>query len=240
MKIAYYPLHYGSDYLAHSIMSIYDFMDKIYILYTDTPSHGHGTTMPNPDSREKLKAAAFSHDPAKKIIWHEGHWTHEGQQRDTIFSLAKDADYVFAVDSDEIWYPETITDALKKAESSGVRTHCIRMLTLWRSFNWACKDEMQPVRVICPKRAGGVSYLEGRVLHFGYARTVEEVRYKMSCHGHKGEWRSDWFDKYKNWPASGNKDLHPTCVNTWNAEPFDKTTLPAFMRSHPYYNLPVI
>ncbi len=237
--IAYYPLHYGSDYLSYSIKSIYNYVEKIYILYTDTPSHGHGTSLRNPDNREKLKAC-ITDDPQHKIVWTEGHWSGEGKQRDSIETLVPDADLIIAVDSDEIWTPEVITKAIEDAKNSDVKQHCIRMLTFWRSFNWVCTDEMQPVRIIAPKRKSGVKYLEGRVLHFGYSRSVESTSYKISCHGHHDEWRGDWINKFKNWPASGNDDLHPTCKDTWFAKPYDKTFLPDFMHNHPYFSLDVI
>jgi hypothetical protein len=107
---------------------------------------------------------------------------------------------------------------------------------------------MMPVRIIHPNRPARINgkdapvhYLNGSVFHFGYARSIEDIRYKISCHGHKSEWRNDWFDnKYCKWPASGNNDLHPTCRDTWNAQPYDKMLLPEFMRSHPYFSLDVI
>lgn len=243
MRIAYYALHYGSDYLGWSIRSIYDHVDQIHILYTDKPSHGHSSPLPNPDSREKLKKSSLTFgDPGNKIKWHEGHWGWEGQQRDTIFEIAKreGADTVLVVDADEIWPEDVIKKALEEGDASPVRNNLIRMHTFWRSFSWTCTDEMMPVRLIYPNKPVGVKYLSGRVLHFGYARSVEDVQYKISCHGHKGEWRSEWFDRYRTWPASGNNDLHPTCRDTWNAQPYDKTQLPEYMKSHPYYDKEVI
>jgi hypothetical protein len=246
MNIAYYALHYGSDYLTHSIRSIYNFVDEIHILYTDKPSHGHSSTMTNPDSREKLKAAAAAGDPKGKVVWHEGHWSGEGQQRDTIFEIAdkKNVERILVVDADEIWHEDTIRQAYKEGDEKGARNNLIRMLTFWRSFSWVCTDEMMPVRLIYPKRAtlrnATTNYLPGRVNHFGYARSVNEIAYKLSCHGHKAEWRNEWFERYKNWPASGNNDLHPTCRDTWNATKYDKNLLPSCMRDHPYWNLEVI
>jgi hypothetical protein len=223
---------------------VYDFVDKIYILYTDTPSHGHsGCKLSNPDTRDKLRAAAHTFtDPKGKINWHEGKWTHEGQQRDSIYEISKSdhPDMIITVDSDEIWRPETITSMINEGSKSEHREYMIKMLTFWRSFSWICTDNMLPIRMVCPKKPSGKRYIDDRVLHFGYARSIDAIKYKMSIHGHLNEWRKDWFDRYCNWPKSGNNDLHPTCVNTWNAIPYDKTQMPEFMRSHPYYNLDII
>jgi cellulose synthase/poly-beta-1,6-N-acetylglucosamine synthase-like glycosyltransferase len=243
MIIAYYALHYGSDYLGYSIKSIYDFVDEIHILYSDKPSHGHVSTLPNNDSKDKLcKSSLIFGDAKNKIKWHDGNWAYEGQQRDTIYKIAADrgADTILVVDADEIWTPEVIKSTLEEGSKSNSRNNLIRMLTFWRSFSWICTDEMMPVRLIYPNRPMSVKYLTGRVLHFGYARSIEDIKYKMSCHGHKNEWRADWFDRYCKWPASGHEDLHPTCVKTWNAQPYDKKLLPEFMHTHPYFNLDII
>jgi len=242
MIIAYYALHYGSDYLTYSIKSIYDQVDLIYILYASKPSHGHSTAMTNTDSRAKLEAAAYKHDPQRKIRWTDGDWAHEGKQRDSIFPIAKEqgAKLVVVVDSDEIWDRKVLSDGIQKALANNNRTSLIKMLTLWRSFSWACYDEMAPVRMIRPDLTTGTQYLDGRVFHFGYARALADIRYKISIHGHNNEWRKEWLAKYENWPASGNEDLHPTCRNTWNASPFDKNLLPEFMKEHPYWDKEVI
>jgi hypothetical protein len=243
MIIAYYALHYGSDYLAYSIRSVYDHVDKIYILYANRPSHGHTSGMVNPDNKDKLRAASlYFGDPKGKINWVDGNWTHEGQQRDSIFPIAKSigAKLIVVVDSDEIWDEKVLSNGITKAMASPDRTTFAKMLTLWRSFSWACYDEMGPVRMIRPDLQGGVHYLDGRVFHFGYARSLENIRYKISIHGHNSEWRKEWLAKFENWPTSGNSDLHPTCVNTWNASPFDKNLLPGFMKEHPYWGMEVI
>ena len=51
--LAYYPVHYGAEYLDASIRSISDQVDKIVILYTTHPSYGHGTSTPCPESESE-------------------------------------------------------------------------------------------------------------------------------------------------------------------------------------------
>jgi hypothetical protein len=247
MIIAYYTIHYGSDYLGWSIKSVYDFVDKIYILYTSTPSQGFSTNLGNPDTREKLVASAYLFgDPKNKIQWIEGQWPNEGAHRAAIKNVSSQdcPDMILAVDSDEIWYPDVLENSIKEARDSKVDTCVIRMLTLWRSFSWSCTDEMQPIRITLPKMPQGTYKLQtssnGRVLHFGYARDLASIRYKMTVQGHRAEWRPEWYSRYENWPLSGNNDFHPVVENVWNAIPFDKSKMPAFMREHPYYNLEVI
>jgi hypothetical protein len=240
MIVAYYPIHYGSDYLGYSLKSIYDHVDQIHILYTDRPSHGHGTRLANPDNLDKIKQASMLFgDPKNKIIWHHGHWSNEGQHRDTIFGIAAkaNANMVLAVDTDEIWDAQVLENAIKKAYAGNCRYNLIRMLTFWRSFHKVATDEMMPVRIIMPNAPVGHNYLEGRVYHFGYARTIDNIEYKLSIHGHRNEWRQDWIHTFKEWPNSRNTDLHPTCHGMWDLTDFDKSTLPHYMHQHPYYNL---
>lgn len=243
MKIAYYPIHYGSDYLGYSIKSIYDHVDQIHILYASQPSHGHGTTLKNPDTLEKIKESSLIFgDPKDKIVWHHGKWPYEGAQRDEVYNIAKkvDADMILAVDADEIWDKDVLDQAIVDSFKNNKRYNLIRMLTFWRCFHKVARDEMLPNRIIMPKVAEGNNYLTGRVNHFGYARTVDNIEYKISIHGHKNEWRKDWIDVYKNWPKSRDTDLHPTCVDFWSLSDFDKSTLPEHMRQHPYYNKELI
>jgi len=248
MIIAFYALHYGSDYLGWSIKSIYDFVDKIYILHTEKPSYGHVSNLSNPDNMQKLIASAnLFGDPKGKIKWIDGYWSNEVEHRKHVLQATSNdnPDMILTVDSDEIWNTEVLLKSFKEAEASNNRQCRIRMLTLWRSFSWHCLDEMWPIRFTFPKKNGsgcnGVCRGEyERVFHFGYARDLESIRYKISIHGHKGEWRQDWLERFEKWPASGNQDFHPVERNAWTITPYDKTQMPSFMETHPYYNLDLI
>ena len=103
MRIAYYALHYGKEYLAYSIRSIQDAVDEIHILYTAKPSFGHGTDAVNPDTLVELEREAMRF-ATKPIIWHPGTWAQEGQHRDTIIEIAKQrgATVIATVDADEL------------------------------------------------------------------------------------------------------------------------------------------
>lgn len=247
MILAYCPLHYGADYLGWSIKSLYDHVDRILILYTSSPSQGYTTNLKNPDTENALKESAYQFgDPSNKIVWSSGTWPHEGAHREAAYAYASHigADTIVALDADEVWAQDVIEHSLKAARMSPVRTQRIRMLTLWRSFSWHCMDNMWPIRIVMPSKPEGFNNLgldpEMRVFHFGYARELCQIEYKVTVQGHRGEWRQDWMDKFKNWPSSGNSDLHPVCHNVWNAQPFDKQRLPEFMRSHPFYDRDII
>lgn len=242
MIVAYYILHYGSDYLNWSIQSIYQHVDKILLVYTDVPSHGTTQTIQNPDTRDAVHAAAFAtSDPENKLIWEEGRFGSEGQHRDYAMRRARDlgATKIIVTDFDEIWTAEAIKEVIGKLNTEKVRHQMIRMTTLWRSFNHVCHDNMWPCRGMNLDIAEGHGYSHATVFHFGYARTVKEIEYKLSIHGHRHELKPNWLETFKNWPNVENKNLHPTC-NFWDAQPFDKEKLPEIMRSHPYWDVSLI
>jgi len=250
---AYYAIHYGADYLEHSIRSIYDYADLIGIFYTALPSHGHrDPTLRNPDSREALQAALVrAHDPQAKVHWYDGNWFSESQHRNHAIQVMQSlgAEIVLMVDSDEIWDGQALEEALAWATTEiDASRLCVNFVHFWRSFGWVCRDEMMPARLIMRNEMGRDKFirLSTPVLHFGYAQRPEMVRYKATIHGHRGEWRSGWFDgKFLAWspyPADGARvgDVHPTCGGIWYPDRFDREKLPGFMRSHAYWDMELI
>jgi hypothetical protein len=241
--LAYVSCHYGKDYLGYAIRSIYPFVDKILILYTPKPSYGHHTELVNPDNEKDIRLAAFKFgDPDHKIKWMEGQYGNEGQHRHVATEYAQNMGYdtVMALDYDEIWDHESIRSAIQYVINSDKKIFRVPMIHFWRSFNYVCRDLAQPVRFT--KLSGeGDAYvpLETPVYHFGYAIPTDLLAYKSSIHGHKDEWRENWFNEV--WLADRRTDVHPTCEQDfWTPEDFDKRKLPKFMRKHPFYNLEVI
>lgn len=241
--MAFVCLHYGSDYLGYAIKSVYDFVDKVLVLYSERPSHGHTGGLVNPDTPEVLKDAAFQFgDPENKIMWVTGRWPNEGGHRNAATKYAQDekADALLVVDADEIWHPDAVEPTLKFAMDNASDRVCrARMIHFWRSFSHICTDAMTQDRVIFINRSPGsfcYAPMEKPICHMGYARKPEDVSYKISIHGHKAEWRRDWFThKFMQWPPP--EDLHPTCVDTWSTVPYDKSLLPEILKAHPYFDM---
>jgi len=230
-------LHYGKDYLGFAIRSVYDHVDEIVVAYTSKPSHGQDSPGPCSETQAELYEIA-SKAAQSKLKWIEGSYDNEGAHRDAAMENCG-GDIILVLDADEIWDGNELSEALEVVKQSNHKEYLANAVHFWRSFNWACKDDMWPVRIIKP---GGKEtlYLKQKFYHFGYARKPDAVFYKMQIHGHKNEWRKDWFQKkFLTWDP-GDKDVHPTCKNTWTPEPFDKTKLPDFMRAHQYYDMDII
>lgn len=250
MKVGcYIPLLYGKDYLEYAIKSVYPVVDEIYVLYTGRPSHGSMTHLNNPDSKEELYAIIDRIDVDKKIGWFESeNWNQENQQRNYGHELAKlnGCDILVALDSDEIWETQMLKELIDLTYERKASKCLVWMRHLWRSFNYICDDPMRQERIyylgIDKKDLIYAPHSVNQVWHFGYARELKSIEYKISIHGHSSEWlipKERWFEeKFKPYPPTF--DVHPVCKDTWNPQPFDKAKLPDLMKLHPWYKLDVI
>jgi len=174
-----------------------------------------------------------------KVKWHkpERLWKKEGDHRDYALSLCS-GDLVLVVDCDEVWHPPVLEKALKMAWDGSVRDWLINFTTPWRSFNFVCRDNLWPIRII-DRRHEGTAYLPketGEIFHFGYCTTEKILNYKMKVHGHLNQWRPGWYEeKWSAWPPVD--DCHPTDVGIWHPESYDRMKLPKIMRGHKFWDL---
>lgn len=244
--VSYTALHYGKDYLYYAIRSVIDHVDEHYILYSRVGSHGHRTERPCPDTRSELIDLA-KRAAGDKLRWIDGEWTHEGAQRDSIFSYAPDADVILVVDADEVWPDDpALWEAVRSLSyGSGFRRWRLPMVHFWRSFHQAIlHDPAYPERIICPhgvkNEAQTIPYYRP-IAHLGYAQRSEIVSYKLLTHGHRNEFRRDcdWF--HEKFMANAQHDCHPVGSEYWNPEPVNwYDYLPRWMAEHPYCEKMVI
>ncbi len=247
--VAYYALHYGAEYLAWSVRAIEPFVDEIRVLFTPTPSFGHGSAgMRGPETGDQLRAEVdrFLKDPSK-LRWRVGTWRGEGEHRDAAEEGLRDTDTLLLhVDADEVW-PAAALEALLTYVSGrrgSPRSWRVPFVHFFRSFRWLCRDPLMPERIV-DLRPGRVRGEWGfcssiaPVLHFGYAQSEAIVRYKWRVHGHKAELRPGWLDRFAGWQP-GDVDMHPTNVNFWDPEPTSDEIavhLDALLHDHPYRHL---
>jgi len=240
-------LHYGKSYLSYALRSVRESVERSFIIYTPHPSHGHRTDMLPVESRDELMASIPANE-WDKITWIDvDQFWNEGAHRDYALSVAsQNADLVLVVDYDEVYHPHVLDKILNHVwQVNGARNWLVNMLHFWRSFNFVCRDNNWPVRIIDTRHSSGTGYVPkelGDIFHMGYAIRDEVLRYKMSVHGHKNELRPNWFEeRWQAWPPPD--DCHPTNgkndegVGWWNPEPFDKRELPYVLHNHPYWNL---
>lgn len=244
--IGFSALLYGADYLGYAIRSVAPSVDQWVVAYSPVGSHGHQADVICPEDETELRAIAEDACAASGVplLWYSGRWQYEGQQRDSVFQMVPDADLVIVVDADEVWEPMAVQAAIHQGWRMKARHGLVRFQHFWRSFGWVCHDPAMPVRIIRPEFANDTAYLDVPcVNHFGYARKPADIWYKIQTHGHKSEWRPEWYEQtFLPWrPGNGrNSDLHPTNRDFWTAEPFDRAQLPDVLHDHPYYGLEMI
>jgi hypothetical protein len=241
--LAYYPLHYGAEYLRESILSIEPCVDKIVILYTSRPSYGHQSGAQCPETEQQLKDIALA--TSNKVQWENVSFNSEGDHRMYIWNFASGYDLILPVDADEVWDTEILRDSLRIAhtEKTGKYIGVSRFVNFWKSFNRICIDSFVPIRIY--KVAGNEEIkgeaVDGLIYHFSCAQSDAIMRYKYAIHGHHDEIRTNWLEgTYFGW-KEGDKFLHPTSLNIWGeALPFDKETLPEVLKYHPNFNKEII
>lgn len=250
MKVlGYIALHYGKDYLAWAIRSMYSNCDQILVLYSPVASHGSSTSLTCPDTEQELIEICANNDPDNKIVWKKGNWRQENEQRNVAHYYGRLHGFHILVctDADEVWDSSQVLGELINLTYIRKASKClVWMRHLWRSFNYVCDDPMRQERIYyLGDDRGELIYAPmafNQVWHFGYARRPADILYKISIHGHSAEWlqpKEQWFhQKYMPFPPAN--DTHPVCKSTWNPQPFDKTKLPELMQSHPWYNKEVI
>ena len=248
MIAAYVTLHYGKEWLGWAIRSVLNEVDRVFVVYTPTPSFGHGTSLKCPDTRSELKLICDM--LGSKVTWVDAnrvfHW--EGEHREFAMNVCKaaHADTVVVLDEDELWAPGLLRYMLDLADNDPAQAgiYHITMMHFYRSLHWACRDGHAPSRIIKPQRDQSIeSYTYDRyVFHMGYAQSAGIIQYKQDIHGHKDEWRPDWYqNKFLDWKP-GVVDVHPVIFDWWTPERYNDESgaLKAVAGDHPYWNIEII
>lgn len=244
MKLCFMMLHYGLPYLEAALKAIKPQVDHIILFYAAKPSQGFVTDMACPDDPGELKAIADKYGAE----WIEGNWATEGDHCGAVWAHADNYDWIVRIDSDEIVPLGAVDYWISVAEKSNAKMYKAPFQHFWRSFSKVCKDGQMPDRLYRVKGGDGFAYLDDgfligepekyRVFHMGYAQPTKYIEYKMQVQAHRPEWRPDWFRN--KWIPNAQTDIHPVCLNFWNAGEFDLNRLPEILREHPYYGKKVI
>lgn len=237
--LSYTVLHYGKDYLDYALRSVQSNVDRSIIVYTPHPSHDHKIDINPPETLEQLQQSVTIDCDWYKT---EGIF-YEGRQRDEAVRICESngADLILVVDYDEVWSTPTLSRVLNYVwQQNKARNWLINFTHLWKSFNWCCRDQGWPVRIIDTRHKDRTAYVPkefGEIYHFGYAVTDRIMQYKWKIHGHKNDLREGWLTgQWQAWlPVN---DCHPTNdKGFWNPESFDRERLPLLMKNHPFYDL---
>lgn len=235
---AYTALRYGKPYLADAIRSVIDAVDEYVVLYARVPSHGTNSMALCPDTEEELMHIA-SRAAGNKLTWVSGYWQRENEQRDSATQFT-DADLLLVLDSDELWRSDQLEALIRSTADGKDRYYRARGIHYWRSFHRAVlHDPASPIRAANLRNPDGTQMLDVWFNHMGYSQPASYIWYKMQIHGHRADWRAEWYTE--RFLANAQQDCHPCGSEWWNIEPIDPWAyLPAYMRQHPFANMEVI
>jgi hypothetical protein len=242
--LGFMTLHYGGDYLKEALLSVVDHVDKFVVAYSYGPSQGHSNNTPCPDKRDDL--LSICQDVLEdKLHWVEqSEWPNEASHRSVKYDHAAGYDIILTVDADEVMIglPEAFAYALANKERHyGINGY----YNFFRSFSWVCTDGFRPCRIEVMNRNNTLQNLECplTILHFSCAQRREIMEYKYQNFGHASEIRPNYLqDVFYKWtPNEDVKWLHAVSLQIWEkAVPYDKTTMPEYLKQHPNYNLDII
>lgn len=255
-RVACIPVHFGKEYLAWAVRGMQEAVDEVHIFHAPEPSYGYrveGAVCP--DSREELEAEArrFATTP---LFWHTVTGTndehiHRMVMHDTV--KARGAEVYLLADADEVWDVETAKQAIEyvhNANSAG--RWLVNFCHFWRSFKWTVADAFRPIRIVDTRRPlDQDAHLPKEaqpwpVFHFGYAQTLQTMRYKLTCHSHSTELRPEWLEeRFIPWrPGAEDVDLHPVMKgNFWTVRPPSDEIidhLGKILGDHPHYSKELI
>lgn len=245
MKVlGFQSIHYGTEYLRESLLSIREHVDKMVVAYTPRPSHGFGTVLTCPDTRDEIYKIAVE-VLGDKLIFDEDVYNNESEHRRKAHQYARDYDLILSIDADEVFKEDEIATALNYAYNGTARYYGINgYLNFWRSFNWVCLDGFRPIRI---EKLGANNNSQDlncplTIYHFSTAQRREIMEYKYKIFGHASEIKTNYLDEvfYKWTPQNNFGDLHPVSINLWNAAPFDRDTLPSYLKEHTNFNKELI
>jgi hypothetical protein len=244
MIIALYNLHYGKEWFKWSLRALRDRVDEIYGFYVAKPSYGHSTDLPCPDSEEELRAATEGFN-VHWVDFSPYHFRNEGHHRETSIEYLKrqygdKMKVLIPLDADEVFEPRLLDHCLEFIQDRPEVYWRVPMQHFWRSVKWVCRDASMPMRLMKmngtdTRQEGYIHYGHGYIHHFGYAQRPDVIRYKMTVHGHKNEWRQGWYnDRFISWrPVLG--DVHPTNVDFWTPAAFNPEEISHLIGDHPYF-----
>lgn len=234
-------IHYAGDYLREALLSVVDHVDKMVIAYSMMPSQGHGSQLQCPDSE------GYIFDICKdvlgdKLIWDRAdRYGAETEHRSVKYKYSEGYDLALTVDSDEVYKSDELQASFEYAYWGVDRFYGIDgFVNFWRSFNYACYDGFRPIRLENLHRSQHTQdlNLKQTIYHFSTCQPEPIMRYKYNVFGHAHEVRKDWLNHcfYRWTPDKQFGDVHCVALNLWNPEPFDKSVLPSYLKSHHNYN----
>lgn len=259
MRLGFWAVHFGKDYLRWAIASARDAVDELHVLYASKPSYGF--TVPGavcPDTEEELHAEALIGAAGKKLVWHRIAGTRtEGEHKNHARTIAQrlGASTYILMDADEVWDAVSLKKSFEYIENSPTEAGRwqVNFHHFWRSWRYTISDHFRPIRFVNMKWSQHKDAhipLEEQgwpIFHFGYAQGEPIMRYKFTCHSHRPELVEhkidEWLEKkFYGWKP-GDEGWHHPSLSLWVPSATDEATLTKMreiMPDHPHKDLELV
>jgi hypothetical protein len=255
MKIgAIIAVNRDEDNIWFCLKGIYDFCDKVVVVYSDTDWVGCKR------EDKTLSIIEAFEDPHHKIRLIKGTYTDQPGQRTVGLDWLKQNgfDYCFVVDSDEIYEPVQLQWVRKFLEQgkdalNDIVSFNIRWVRLWKKLCYCLIPNDAEVTAIY-KLTDQFAFTERRgtncdgqyhmmlpeckvvCYHLTCVCTDRQMKEKIQTRSYRDKVVLDWYkQKWLKWRLNV-RDLHPTHPEKYHrAVMFDQTRLPEFMKTHKFY-----
>lgn len=166
MKCAIYRLFYGEDFIKESIESIYDYVDKIFVCWTDkafkgvvgAKYKGKFITFPTPidNAVNIVREMAKTHYKIELIydFWPDIDDQFRHQVRDLIIPNFGMPNFAMAVESDMVFSKEMLEGALSDFEEEYTKDKEVAFASMQQIFLWRRPD----YQVVPTRRYSGVIF----------------------------------------------------------------------------------
>ncbi len=143
---AVYCVYNEEEYLAYSIRSVYDWVDRVYVLLADAPYTAYNpnarTQFAAVDETERIVRELAASHPCLTLV--KGRWTSELAHRNAGVTLCRrdGLRHYFLVDGDEVYRRDHL-DAVRQemAAHPEAGQFIIKCHTFWRSFRYRITAE---------------------------------------------------------------------------------------------------
>lgn len=252
MKIATHVLLFNQDkWIMKNIENAYNYVDKIYISYSEKPWNYNinaRNQYKNIINLDIIKNSKFF----DKIVLIEGDWNTEEEQRNTCIEFAKkdNIDYLITHDADEFYTNSGFRDLVKGIiDNPEFDYYTTPWVTFWKDFDNVICDDKNNLVIGYPEIAinlnRGIKFKRCRIptgdkikrlnslcYHASYVLSDDECLTKINTWGHSHQFDTKkWYnDKWLNWNESVTC-LHPISPCIWfNTKKYDINDLPEILK----------
>jgi hypothetical protein len=250
MRFAIHTLvFYGLDTLKLMVENTGAYVDKIYLSHSAIPWSAYNAGARGQYRSEVDKSMVESLPFKEKIVWLEGVWSSEEDQRNHSLEQARvdGMDYMIIQDSDEFYIPESFLANLSGIEANpNYPVYRCPWTVFWKSLNYVIQvreheGERGVTVTTCPNFAVNVRMhdvkfvsrrlvnrmdqtytLSGLCLHLAWILSDEEVLQKIQTwgHSHQFDYKKWYQQKWLAWQPGTRYIGHITRANYLMAVPF--------------------